>query len=100
MITHVVVFWTDKPMGEDRKKLLQGASELLADIPGVRNFRVGPAMASPRAVVDDSFAVALCMDFDTREELEAYAEHPGHQRFVADYVKPLGKRMVVYDIES
>lgn len=100
MITHSVFFWTNKPDAGANEKILEGANSLLTNIPGVMNFRAGGAMDSPRAAVDDSFGAAICMDFEDREALDAYLEHPAHQQFVADYVKPLSGRYVVYDIES
>ncbi|WOO41525.1 Dabb family protein [Rubellicoccus peritrichatus] len=100
MITHSVYFWTDKPGDEAGDKIIEGAKALLAPIPGVSNFRVGPSMSSSRAVVDDSFGAAICMDFENREALQAYLEHPTHIQFVTECVKPFSGRYVVYDIES
>jgi len=97
MITHVVVFWVDKPYGENREQLLAAARECLADLPGCQNFRAGAAIPSNRGVVDDSFAVAISMDFDDQETADAYQAHPEHVRFVNEAVKPLVKRFVVYD---
>ena len=61
MITHVVVFWTDKPPGEAQEKIAAGARELLAEIPGALEFRSGIPVPSTRGVVDDSFAAAISM---------------------------------------
>jgi hypothetical protein len=96
MITHVVIFWADKPHGENKEKLLAGASTL-AEIPGVLEFRFGPAVPSSRAVVDDSFAVAISMTFRSPADLDAYIAHPIHAQFVEECVRPLSRRFVVYD---
>jgi len=96
MITHVVVFWLDKPFGENREKLLAAAREL-GEIPGCENFRTGVAVPSARGVVDDSFAVAISMDFADQAAADAYQGHPDHLRFVQEAVKPMVKRFVVYD---
>lgn len=96
MITHVVVFWLDKPYGENRAKLLEAAQEL-GNIPGCGNFRAGVAVPSPRGVVDDSFAVAISMDFTDQAAADAYQSHPDHVKFVQEAVKPMVKRFVVYD---
>ncbi len=96
MITHVVIFWAEKPYGENRKKLLAGA-KMLAEIPGVLEFRAGTAISSARAVVDDSFAVAISMTFHSAAELDAYLAHPIHAKFVEECVRPLSRRFVVYD---
>lgn len=98
MITHVVLFWTEKPHGETRDRLLEAARSL-ATIPGVQNFRCGTPVSSPRAAVDESFAVAISMDFETAEALDIYQKHPIHQTFVQDFVKPLAGRFIVYDFQ-
>jgi hypothetical protein len=96
MITHVVVFWTDKPHGQPRDALLKGAQKL-AEIPGVLNYRVGKPVANARAAVDDSFAVAISMDFETQASADVYQHHPLHQEFIETCVKPYSKRFVIYD---
>jgi hypothetical protein len=97
MITHVVLFWCNKPLAENRDNLLAGCREHLTDIPGVRNFRVGAPVPSNRGVVDDSFAVAISMDFEDQAAAEAYQKHEKHQAFVEKCVKPYVARLVVYD---
>lgn len=99
MITHVVVFWTDKPYAGNREKLLEGAAKL-GEIPGVLNFRSGKPVPSVRAVVDDSFAVAISMDFENQEAADTYQDHPMHHAFIEQYVKPYSKRFIVYDFAS
>ena len=96
MITHVVVFWLDKPYGENREQLLAAAKEL-AKIPGAANFRAGTAVSSARGAVDDSFAVAISMDFENQAAADAYQTHPDHVKFVQESVKPFVRRFVVYD---
>jgi len=97
VITHVVVFWTDKPHGETQARLLAGARELLPQIPGVQEFRSGVAVPSPRGAVDDSFAVAISMTFADQNTADTYQNHPLHVRFVEEYFKPNSRRFVVYD---
>lgn len=96
MIRHIVIFWTDKPHGENQEKVLKAAKEL-EKIPGVKNFHYGAPVESPRAAVDDSFACAIGMDFDDAEALKAYATHPDHVKFINETLKPLVGRFVVYD---
>jgi hypothetical protein len=43
--------------------------------------------------------VALNLTFTAKEAEAAYQAHPQHLEFVASYVKPLVKRVVVYDFE-
>lgn len=96
MITHIVLFWTDKPGTEEQRRLMEGAA-LLKEIPGVANYRFGTPVPSPRGVVDDSYSVALAMDFDDADAAASYQAHPIHTRFVEEFVKPNVRRFVVYD---
>jgi len=96
MITHVVIFWTDKNDPAARARLLEG-TRLLADIPGVLEYRQGPPVPSPRGVVDDSFTAAISMTFATPGDADSYQTHPLHQKFVQEYVKPLVRRFTVFD---
>jgi hypothetical protein len=99
MITHIVVFWTDKPHGENRDRLLAEARKL-GSIPGVKNYRAGVPVPSQRGVVDDSYAVAISMDFETQADADHYQTHPDHQAFIKNAVAPLVKRLTVYDFEG
>ncbi|MEM6883860.1 MAG: Dabb family protein [Verrucomicrobiota bacterium] len=99
MITHVVIFWVDKPHAENKEELLKAASRL-GDIPGCQNFRSGAPVPSPRGAVDDSFAVAISMDFADAETAQSYQDHPIHKEFLAGAFKDYCKRFVVYDFES
>lgn len=100
MITHLGFFWVDKQDEEAKQRVLKAARELLSEIPGLQNFHAGTAMSSPRGVVDDSFSVAISMDFADKAALQVYAEHPRHVQFVTDFVKKDVRRYVIYDIES
>ncbi len=97
VLTHAVFFWTDKPHGEARDKLLAAARELLTRIPGPVEFRSGLALPSSRGVVDDSFAVALALTFPDRDTMMAFRQHPLHTKFVEEYVLKLSTRRVAYE---
>lgn len=96
MITHVVIFYADKPHGENKEKILAGAKSLV-DIPGVLEFRCGGPIPSARGAVDDSFAVAISMTFENQTDADAYQNHEIHQNFIENTFKPYCKRFVVYD---
>ncbi len=70
---------------------------MLESIPGVKNFRCGGPVSSPRGAVDDSFTVAISMDFDDAAALEVYQVHPTHKAFISEYIGSVAKRFVVYD---
>lgn len=96
MITHIVIFWLDKPYADHRTQFLKEAQKL-KDIPGMLEFRCGIPVPSSRGAVDDSFAVGISMTFPSQKEADAYQVHPLHQHFVENSVKPSVKRFVVYD---
>lgn len=100
MIIHVCIFWTDKPHGEARDRLLAACHDLLKQIPGPVSIHSGLSLASPRGVVDDSFAVALSIAFPNRETMQGFRDHPLHQRFVNEFVLKLSTRRVAYDFSA
>lgn len=99
MITHVVIFWTSQADESSTTALFEGARQL-ETIPGVKNFRCGLPVPSPREVVDDSFQVAISMDFDDQSAADAYQSHPDHVKFVEEVFKKYAARCVVYDYAS
>jgi len=99
MITHVVVFWTNQPY-EDSAAALYERAKKLQSIPGVENFRCGCPVPSPRGSVDDSFQVALSMDFKDQATADAYQSHPDHVDFVENGFKKFASRVVIYDFET
>ncbi len=96
MITHVVVFWTDKP-AEALNPVLLPLAKTLGTIPGVEEFRMGPPVRSVRGVVDDSFSFAISMSFADQAAADAYQTHPIHLEFIEKVVRPHVKRVLVYD---
>jgi len=99
MFSHVVIFWTypDKPTATE--ELIAGAKYYLADIPGLKSFHVGRMSHSHRDVVDQSYQVALNLQFETKQEQDDYQVHPKHLEFVEKVFKPNCHRVVVYDFE-
>ncbi len=99
MFSHVVIFWTktDQPNAAD--ELVAGAEKYLRPIPGVRNFHVGRMVRSERAVVDQSYQVALNLQFDSKQAQDDYQVHPEHLEFVEKCFKPTCERVVIYDFE-
>lgn len=96
MITHIVILWLKEEQADKRAELLEGAAPL-TEIPGVLEFRAGVSIPSERAAVDDTFAVGLSMTFADQAAADTYQNHPLHQAFVENYVKPLTSRILVYD---
>lgn len=98
MLSHVVIFWIKPDAApEAADQLLAGCHEYLKDIPGVVNFHAGKMISSPRAVVDQSYQVALNLILTDKAAEEAYQVHPRHLEFIANVFKPLCERAVIYD---
>ena len=97
-VDHVVLMWQKRPgNAADRHALLAACADLRV-IPGIQFLDSGTALASDRPVVDDSFDVGLTMRFDSVKSLHAYETDPRHLKKVNEVLKPLTKKIVVYDI--
>jgi hypothetical protein len=100
MFSHVVVFWTDPAKPEAADALVAGARQYLNLQPGILHFHVGKMARSERAVVDQTYAVALNIVFDTKKSQDDYQSHPAHVEFVEKVFKPNCTKVVVYDFEG
>lgn len=99
-INHVVLIWLKEPGNADHRARIIAGSHQLRTIPGVLEVRVGEVVPSDRAVVDDSFDVALIMTFPNSGALDAYVDHPRHQRLLRELFRPLVDRILVYDFTT
>ena len=98
-VEHIVLAWLNKPGNAgDRAKLIAVAKSLKAQIKEVKTLDVGLAVPSDRPVVDSSFDVGLVMSFDSKADLDSYEKNPVHVKAVTDVLKPLTKKLQVYDI--
>ena len=99
MFSHVVIFWTDPNKAGAAEALLAGAEKYLKPIPGIVRFHVGRMSTSHRPVVDQTYQVALHVQFNSKKEQDDYQVHPLHLEFVERCFKPNCARVVVYDFE-
>lgn len=99
MFSHVVIFWTDPAQPDAAGKVIAGANQYLKSIPGLMHFHIGKMVGSHRPVVEQSYQVALNTIFTSKQAQDDYQIHPQHLEFVARCVKPLVKKVVVYDFE-
>jgi len=97
-VDHVVLIWLKRPGNAKDIKALRQAAEDLKVIPQVKSITHGTALASERPIVDDSFDVGFVMRFDSPADLHAYETHPKHIAKVNAVLKPLTKKIVVYDV--
>ena len=99
MFSHVVIFWTDPKNPKAGDALITGAQKYLSPIPGIVSFQVGKMAPSQRPVVDQSYSVALNVQFRNKQTQDEYQVHPLHIEFVEKVFKPNCKKVVVYDFE-
>lgn len=97
MFSHVVIFWTDPSNPKAADALIAGAEQYLRPIPGVIQFHIGRMVGSPRAVVDQTYQVALNLIFPDKKAQDDYQVHPLHIEFVEKVFKKNCARAVVYD---
>jgi hypothetical protein len=99
MFSHVVIFWTDPAQADAADKVITGGNKFLKNIPGLTCFHIGKMVGSPRPVVDQTYQVALNTVFASKQAQDDYQVHPQHLEFIAQCVKPLVKKITVYDFE-
>ncbi len=99
MFSHIVIFWTKPGLAHAADELLAGMERYLKPIPGVLSFHAGRMAPSHRAVVDQTYQVALNLVFPDKQAQDAYQVHPLHLEFVDKVFKPVCERVVVYDFE-
>ncbi len=97
---HVVLIWLKHSGNAEHQARIIEASRVLARIPGVQELRVGRVVASERAVVEDSYDVALSMRFDDAQALQDYLTHPLHVGTVKSEFMPIMQRYQVIDFQS
>ena len=99
MFSHVVIFWTKPELPAAADALVAGMEKYLRPIPGVVTFHVGRMVPSHRAVVEQSYQVALNLQFENKQAQDDYQVHPLHLDFVEQCFKPNCARAVIYDFE-
>ena len=98
-VDHVVVVWLKRRgHADDAAQLVATAKELQRQIPELRCMSFGRALPAGRPAVDDTFDLAFVMTFDDRAALETYEQHPAHVRARRDVLRPLSRKVVIYDI--
>lgn len=99
MFSHIVIFWTDPAQPDAADKLIAGANKHLRPIPTILQYHIGRMSPGLRPIVDQSYQVALNLIFTSQQAEQEYQTHPQHLEFVEHCVKPLVKKVVVYDFE-
>ena len=94
---HNVYFWLAGGAGDETAHALAvGCRKHLIGIPGVLRLTVGTPAGTPREVVDNSYGVALLVEFADSAAHDIYQAHPDHLRFIAE-CSHLWQSVRVYD---
>ena len=96
-VHHVVVCWLNESGNKEARHKIIDASRGFASIPGVIDVRAGSVIQSNREIVDSSFDVAIYLSFENEQKLQDYLAHPFHNNAVKKILKPLVRKIVVYD---
>lgn len=93
---HTVFFWMKEGATPADVAALRKGLESLRPIKEIKKLHIGTPAGTLRDVVDNSYALALILYFDSRSAHDAYQVHPVHNKFV-DGHKQLWARVQVYD---
>ena len=99
-IQHVVLWWLKEPENQLHRNQIIEVSKTFRNIPGVLEVRVGEVIESDRAIVDDSFDVAILVVVPDGKCLQDYLDHPLHQTAKKKVLLPLVEKVFVYDFHE
>lgn len=97
-ITHVVLLWLISPESTYARQTIIQSSKKLQSISTIKQLDVGMVLPSPRKIVDSSFHVGIVMRFKNQKAMTDYLKHPLHTQTVKHIIKPLTRKIRVYDI--
>lgn len=97
MLVHQVFFWLKKP-DKDLKAVMKGCKEI-GKLKSAHSYQVGvPAATVKRDVIDDSYHIALTVNFKSIEDHDLYQVDPVHLQFIEEH-KDKWEKVQVYDFD-
>ena len=103
MIFHIVLFRPRPGISDSqRRALLEALSTAATDIPSVKRFHVGKRITHGRAyeqMMTQDFSYAAVVEFNDLAGLQAYLQHPQHEKLGALFYELL-EAGLVYDYEA
>lgn len=96
-INHIVICWLKDSGNKEQQLKIIRESLKFKNIPGVLELRAGSMIPSDRKIVDSSFDVAIYMTHHSIKDMNRYLKHPKHVKAVKEVLKPLMRKIVVYD---
>jgi antibiotic biosynthesis monooxygenase (ABM) superfamily enzyme len=102
MIAHLVLFRPRADLSDEAEQALTASFEAaLTQIASIRRARVGKRIATGRsyeALMRVDYSYAAMIEFDDRDGLNAYLEHPSHQQLASRFFSAF-EEALVYDFE-
>jgi len=96
-ISHQVLFNFKPDVTENRiAEVLTSGKQVLQGVPTVITVMLGKVLQGENT----EFRYGLLTTFRSREDLEAYRNHPGHRKWVEEVFRPAIAKSVVTDIEA
>ncbi len=100
MLKHIVMWkLKDSHEGTDKEEIMDRIKEelegLKSSIPEIKTMEIGRNSNK----LPTSFDVALYSEFESKEDLEIYKEHPEHVK-VAQFIRQVTADAVVVDYET
>ena len=96
-IQHVVLCWLKDSGNKEHRQKVIDLSLSFKSIPGVIDVRAGEVIKSERSIVDSTYDVGIYMTFKSIDDLNRYLLHKDHVKAVTETLKPLSKKIQVYD---
>lgn len=86
MFRHVImVRWAEGTSEAQKQAVREGLAALPEQIPEIRAYRYG----DDAGLGQDNFDFALVADFDDENGWRTYLDHPVHQKFAVDVLRPV-----------
>ncbi|HEX8911725.1 MAG TPA: Dabb family protein [Humisphaera sp.] len=96
-VKHLVLVWLKNKGDAAARQAIIDAGAQLRTIPGVVDVSAGTMLPSPRPVVDSTYDVGVVITFASEQAMRDYDQHPTHKKVVAEVLKPVMEKFVVYD---
>lgn len=102
MIAHLVLFRPKASLsGEDQRGLADALATAIREIPSIRRARVGTRVTHGRPyelLMRTDYSHAAILEFDDRDGLRAYLEHPAHEALASRFFSAFEEGLF-YDFE-
>lgn len=102
MFFHIVLFRPKRDVSEaDRQAMFDALAVAAKEIPSVRRFHIGDRVthgAAYERMMTQDFPFAAVIEFDDLAGLQAYLQHPKHEKLGALFYQ-LQESAFVYDYE-